>query len=439
MVMNGAQLLAGLSEFVNDYEASTTTSAGNSGGTTLVDTYASRYGDGYLSGMFIRITSGTSVNQIRRVTSNTQATGTITVAPAFSAQVATSVTYQIHKYDPQLKFRALDKARFDVIDNVYQLIYDDTVTSDGQSDVYDVPPTINIGPILAISEEPLGYDANWNFITNPQGNSTTGWTASSVTATTYDRNDNDRVVPKYDESCTKLVIATATAGTYSQTVANMNHNVTASMAAGRDLTFAAWVYSRVADKVRLSIADDNDTLFSNYHLGLGWQLLAVEKTIVQNNATTLTVAFNVANTTGQLTMYWNRAWCYFGAKERVTDAIFNQEHAIDIRRDDATQHIILASIPPRGYQIRLVGKAPLSELGTTLATQDSGYMEVGADNAELLYARAAELIFQWERINTDNQEEVTNRIRMVRERQPKLKQNWAQETPRKRVRSVYSA
>jgi hypothetical protein len=34
---------------------------------------------------------------------------------------------------------------------------------------------------------------------------------------------------------------------------------------------------------------------------------------------------------------------------------------------------------------------------------------------------------------------VTNRIRMVRERQPKLKQNWAQETPRKRVRSVYSA
>jgi hypothetical protein len=437
-LLTGAQLLAGLSEFVNDYEASTTTSAGNSGGTTLVDTYASRYGDGYLSGMFIRITSGTCVNQIRRVTSNTQATGTITVAPAFSAQVATSVTYQIHKYDPQLKFRALDKARFDVIDNVYQLIYDDTVTSDGQSDVYDVPPTINIGPILAISEEPLGYDANWNFITNPQGNSTTGWTASSVTATTYDRNDNDRVVPKYDESCTKLVIATATAGTYSQTVANMNHNVTASMAAGRDLTFAAWVYSRVADKVRLSIADDNDTLFSNYHLGLGWQLLAVEKTIVQNNATTLTVAFNVANTTGQLTMYWNRAWCYFGAKERVTDAIFNQEHAIDIRRDDATQHIILASIPPRGYQIRLVGKAPLSELGTTLSTQDSGYMEVGADNAELLYARAAELIFQWERINTDNQEEVTNRIRMVRERQPKLRQNWSQESPRKRIRSVYS-
>ena len=438
-MLNGGQLLVGLSDFINDHEASTTTSAGNSGGTTLVDTYCSRYGDGYLAGMFVRITSGAEIYDVRRITNNTQATGTLTVSPAFGAQLATGVTYQIHKYDPQLKFRALDKARFDVIDNVYQLIYDDTVTSDGQSDVYDVPPSINIGPILAISEEPLGHDANWNFITNPQGNSTTGWTASSVTATTYDRNDNDRVVPKYDESCTKLVVASSTAGTYSQTVANMNNNVTASMAAGRDITFASWVYSRVSDKVRLSITDDNDTQYSNYHLGLGWQLLAVEKTIVQNNATTLTVAFNVANTVGQLTTYWNRAWCYFGAKERVTDAIFNQEHAIDIRRDDATQHFVLASIPARGYQIRLVGKAPLSELGTTAATQADNYMEVNTDTAELLYARAAELVFQWERVNTDNQEEVTNRIRMVRERQPKLRQNWAQETPRKRIRSVYSA
>lgn len=438
-MQTGAQLLQGLSSFVNDWESSTTTSAGNSGGTTLVDTYMSRYGDSRLSGMFIRLTSGTYNTQVRRISSNAQATGTITVTPAFGGQVASGVTYELHRYDPDLKFRALDKARFDVIDDVYQLVYDDTITSDGISDTYDIPPTINIGPILAIRESPLGYDANWNFITNPQGNSTDNWTSSNVTATTYSRNDNDSIVPKYDETCTKLVVAASTAGTYSQTVGNMANSASASGAAGRDMTFSVWVYCRIADKVRLAITDDADSTYSDYHTGNGWELLSVERTISQTNATTLTVKIMIANTSSALTMYWNRAWFYYGNKERTTDAIYGQQHSIDIRRDDANQQIVLSSVPPRGYQIRLVGKAPLSELGTTIATQPSNFMEVTPDNAELLYARAAELLFQWERVDTDNQDEVNARIRMVRERHPKLRRNWAQETPRKRVRTVFSS
>lgn len=438
MAQSGAQLLEGLSGFVNDWETSTTTSAGNSGGTTLVDTYMSRYGDSHLSGMFIRLTSGTYTTQVRRITSNTQSSGTVTVTPAFGGQVASGVTYELHRYDPQLKFRALDKARFDILDDVYQLVYDDTTTSDGISDTYDIPATINIGPILAIREEPLGYDATWNFLSDPQGNSTSSWTASSVTATTYDSNENDRIVPKYDETCTKLVVAASTAATYSQTVANMTNSASASTAAGRDMTFAAWVYSRVADKIRIEIVDDAGSSYSEYHTGTGWELLAVERAIDQDNATTLTVRFSVPSDTNSLTAYWNRGWFYYGNKERVTDAIFRQEHSINIRRDDANQQVILSTVPPRGYQIRFVGKAPLSEIGTTLLTQPSNFMEVGVDTAELLYARAAEILFQWERVDSDNQDEVNNRIRMVRERHPKLRRNLAQETPRKRVRSVFS-
>ena len=437
-MQSGAQLLEGLSSFVNDWESSTTTSAGNSGGTTLIDTYMSRFGDSHLSGMFIRLTSGTYNTQIRRITSNTQNTGTITVSPAFGGQVASGVTYELHRYDPQLKFRALDKARFDIMDDVYRLIYDETVTSDGISDTYDIPATINLGPILAIREDPVGYAATWNFISDPQGNSTTYWTSSSVTASTYSSNDNDRTIPKYDESCTKLVVAASTAATYSQTVAHMDNNASASTAAGRDMTFAAWVYSKIADKIRLKLTDDSGSSYSDYHSGLGWQLLAVERSISQTNATTLTVAFSIDNTTDSLTAYWNRAWFYYGNKERVTDAIYKQEHSINIRRDDANQQIVLTTVPPRGYQIRLMGKAPLSELGTTIATQTSNFMEVTPDTAELLYARAAEILFQWERVTTDNQDEVNNRIRMVRERHPKLRRNFAQETPRKRVRTVFS-
>jgi len=438
MTQSGAQLLEGLSGFVNDWESSTTTSAGNSGGTTLVDTYMSRYGDSHLSGMFIRLTSGTYSTQVSRITTNTQATGTITVTPAFGGQVASAVTYELHRYDPQLKFRALDKARFDILDDVYQLIYDDNTTSDGISDTYDIPATINIGPVLAIREEPLGHNATWNFLSDPQGNSTSSWTSSSLTASTYASNENDRIVPKYDETCTKLVVASSTAATYSQTVGNMANGITAAIASGRDVTFAAWVYSRIADKLRVEIVDDAGSNYSEYHTGSGWELLAVERAVDQDNATTLTVRFSVASDSNSLTAYWNRAWFYYGNKERVTDAIFRQEHSINIRRDDANQQFVLSTVPPRGYQIRLVGKAPLSELGTVALTQPSNFMEVGVDTAELLYARAAEILFQWERIDTTNQDEVNNRIRAVRERNPKLRRNLAQETPHRRVRSVFS-
>jgi hypothetical protein len=439
LTITGANVLQGFSEFIKDYESSTTTSAGNSAGTTLVDTYMSRYGDGRLSGQFIRLTSGTSTLQIRRISDNTQSTGTITVSPAFSAQVATSVTYQLHKYDPNLKFLAIDKARLDVIDTVYRLIYDDSITSDGRTTVYDIPSTIEVGPILAISESPITPDAEWNLLTNPRGDSLTGWTASSTTATTYTRNEADLLVPKYQDTATKLVTAASTAATYTQVVADMSDNITAAKAADRKMCFAAWVYCTEASKISLRLLDDSGTLATGTaHSGGGWELLFVEGTPAGNNSTTLSVQFVISSTANASTIYWENAWFYYGNKERVCDEIFRQENGFDVRRDEATQQVVFTHMVPRGRQVRLVGKTALTSLGTVAASQITNTMEITSGTAEILYARAAEILYGWERVDSEDVESVMQRIAMVSGRQSKLTQNYGQEPPRHRMRTPFS-
>ena len=440
MATTGQNLLKGMSEFIADFESSTSTTAGNSGGTTLVDTYLTRYGDNRLIGMFIRVTlAGSNQYFVRRIISNVQSSGTVTVTPAFPAQVATSSTYELHRYDPAQKFKALDKARFDVTDSVYRLIYNDTVTSDGLTNTFDIPTAIDVGPITAVVEQPLAAEQSWNFLTNPQGDSTTGWTASSTTAATYARLESDRIIPKYDNTCTKLTTAASTAATYSQTIGNMTHDITAALSADREMAFCAWVYCTEASKIALRILDDSGTLATgSNHGGGGWELLTVEGTVAGNNATTLTAQFVISSTANASTIFYNGGWFYFGKKERVADTLFKPEYAVEVRRDNATQHFMLKTIPPRGYQIRLIGKTVLTALGDTISTNVTNTMEVDNNTAEILYARAAEVLYQWERVNTDNVQEVMQRIQMVREREPKLKQNFSQEVPTVRVRSAFS-
>ena len=438
MPLSGEELLNGLSDFLDDREESTTTGAGNSGGTTLVDSTRGKHGDRRLAGRYVRVTEGTTnLFDVRRVDTNTQATGTITVTPAFDAQVASGIDYQIHKYDPVKKFRALDKARLDNLDYVNQTVLDDTITSDGRARVYDIPAQLEQGPLLAFVEEPIACDVDWNFLTSPLLDATTGWTASSVTASTVERASNDFLIPKYDQECVKLAVAASTNGTYSQVVGSMRNDITAALSGGRKMTFAMWVYCTQGERVTLRIIDDTSTSISTRHKGGGWDLLWVERVIDPDNATTLTVRLDVASGTLPVTLYLNRGWFYFGDKERVVDSIFNMEQPFDARRDDAQNHVILGRVPLRGRQVRLQGRRPLSALGDDSLTQGSRLMEVDEKKAEILYAHAAEVLLRWEQITTDSLPDVSARIASVRARMPGLERTWAQPAPGPRIRSAF--
>lgn len=73
----------------------TTTSDGNVGGTTLIDSYLAGWGDDFFIGAKVTITSGVASGEYKEITDFAQSTGTITVTSAFSAKIVSGVTFTI--------------------------------------------------------------------------------------------------------------------------------------------------------------------------------------------------------------------------------------------------------------------------------------------------------------------------------------------------------
>ena len=435
----GENLLVGLGKFIDDHYASTTTSAGTSTGTTIVDTKLEAYGDNRLVGSYIRITESTAANQVARITANAQATGTVTVSPPFSAQIASGIDYQLHKFEPRLKFYALDSARMPVSEFVFRLVYDETLTTDGLSRQFDIPSTIRRGPMqVYVEDTPTGPESEWNFLPSPIcDNVMADWTASNATLTTYARAGDDRLIPKYGTACTKISVAGSTNGTVSLVVADMTNNVTAAKSAGRTMTYAHWIYCKTASRVTLKILDDSGTLATSAaHQGRGWELLSITDTPARTNATTLTVRIDVSSAAAAVVAFANSGYFYFGDDGMVRSTYYSQT-PIRVRRDATTQRFYTPNILTERRQLRLVGKEILTALGTDTTTQTTNTMEVDETTAEILYAEAAEILFQQERVSTQNLPQVVERIRMARDRAPQLRMLWEYDVPSQHISSPY--
>jgi|TARA_R110002020_G_scaffold135354_1_gene302264 hypothetical protein len=435
--ISGCDLLVGFSKFINDYWASTTTSAGSGTFNTLVDTSLSRFGDDQIIDFYVRITgTGNLQYDVRRITQFISATGTVFVDPPFSETVATELDYQIHRYDPALKFECLDEARLreDVFEHAFRLIYDDTVTSDGLTDSYDVNPDIRSGPMYIFVEDPQSITPEWNVLSNPVGDTITSWTASNTTATIVSQTNIDRLIPKYDTSCMKLSTAAATTGTLAQTVGSMS--ITAAQAAGRRMTFGMWVNTRDTSGVRIQLTDDDGDTASSLHGGTGWELLTVEKDISPTNAATLTATLIVAGGTTGATAFFNRAWLYYGESNLIQDVYpFRDAHLL--RRDATTQRVKLAWVPIAGRQIRMVGRQYLSTLGTVASTQCTNSMELDEGSAQVLYGAAAETLFEKEGLTTEEFPQIAQRIQII-DRKKTATRSWGYIVPQvPTIRSPY--
>ena len=428
MALAGSALLTGLSQFMGD-DYDNVTSATSTDGTTVVKTHLSAFGEDYFRDYYVRITqSGTNQYHIRRVKSFASASGTLTVDPAFPAVPQDGDAFELHRYEPSRKFTALDEARLRAYPEIAKLVFDETITGDGYSREFDIPSAIRKGPVFAFIEYPLGTHDGWNFLSDPDFDSTSNWAASSVTASIVTEESSNKLIPKYDNSCTKLVVAASTAGTYSQVVANMNNDITAAGAAGQKMTFAAWIYSRVASKIRIQLIDDSGTTSSDYHGGAGWELLTVEKNIVGNSSSLLTARIEVANNSTTFTGFVDRGWLYFGDAGRVR-SIYPIEANARVRRDDTTQRIMFDNVPQARRQIRLVGRSPLSALGTTRASQVTNTMEVDEPAAQLLYAHAAQIIFERDGIYADIPEEIRTRLQIMQARAAQYEVKWPYTMP----------
>lgn len=440
MTLTGAQLLQGFSTFIDDYTASATTSAGAADGSTLVDTSLESYGDNRLVGWFIRITEPNNAAQytVARVTNNVQATGTITVAPPFSIQIGANVDFELHQYEPRKKFAAIDSARIPIADDVFRLIVDETITTDGYSSEYSIPDAIQRGPALVYVENvPWSPNVIWNFLPNAQSDDGMSyWTTTNLTKSTYTRVPQDRFVPKYGPACTECYVAASTAGYIQLPASAFINGLTPSGAAGRHMTYAAWVYCTTENNITISVVDDSGVLaVSNRHQGRGWELLHIECDITQTNTTTLSP--RISETSDNAVTFWvNNQWFYYGYFTQINSQFYSSIPA-RIRRDDTNRRFVMPEPLVERRQLRLVGKDILSPLGTNTTLQNQNIMEVDETTAEILYAQAAEVMFQQERLTTQNLSQVLQRIQSVRDRIPSIRMNWDYNIAPQRFTSPY--
>lgn len=82
-----------------EQDSGTTTSDGNVGGTTVIDSSQTE-SDDFFTGMYLKITSGAQSGQIREITNWVLSTKTFTVSPAFGGQILSGVTYRVFYVKP---------------------------------------------------------------------------------------------------------------------------------------------------------------------------------------------------------------------------------------------------------------------------------------------------------------------------------------------------
>tara|TARA_Y100000310_G_scaffold7429_1_gene8097 strand:- start:141 stop:1436 length:1296 start_codon:yes stop_codon:yes gene_type:complete len=357
-------LLERMSASIGDWQSLTTSGTGNAGGTTLIDTglvnLAGGGDDDFCLGWYVRITSGNNNGEVRRISIYTQSDTTLTVGQAFSNQVASSVTYELHRYDPVIKLDAITRAAEELFPDLYLSLVDETLVVDD---------------LLSNSDfETFASSAftNWTAIGSP--------TLSAETS---------RVV--HGDQSAKLIAAGGAIDALDQ---NLFTAVNINDVEGKTLHFKGWAWASAASAARLQVTFDGSTYTSgSYHAGDDeWEdpdTMYVSAAI-PSGATEMTCRCEVS--AGQ-TVYFDNMFAYIDPVHKYTipSAIrrgpFRVEQQARISR--GTGVFLPLGALMSGHRLKLTGKGMLSRPST-----DSGTMEVGEEWAGVITSYALMWMFQ---------------------------------------------
>lgn len=363
-------LLQLLSEGFGDWYAASTTSAGNAGGTTLVDSalLAISIDTDYFLNWYVRITQSghAAEGQVRRVTAYSGSTGTLTVSSAFGAptQIAGSIAYELHRFDPVRKHEAIKRASALSFPHLYLPTRDESLIVDDL--------LANSGYESAISG---GAHPSWT-------NVGAGITVTAETTTVF-----------HGAQSAKIVSGGGAAGQITQAP-----SVQIPELVGMTVTFKRMVWASAASVARLRLDwDGSDIDSGSYHTGDSqWRRLTVSE-VVPSTATQIKAICEVA--TGSKTAYFDSGgdcglFIYPIHKYTLPSAMvrgpFRVEQQVDIDRVNGPYELIQDySAPKRGRILRLHGMNMLAQ-----PTTDSGTVEIGAPRTELFVAFASRFLYR---------------------------------------------
>lgn len=358
-----------------------TSGAGNSGGTTVANTSFAGYGDEFFAGLYLLITSGTDIDAERMTAAPTggftSSTGTFTVVRAYSAQIAQSVTMEVHRYSNTDYLQALNNALEDGFGEFwYRRFLDESLVVD-------------------------------NWLANNSFNSAiaaANWVSSGSPTLTY--NTQYKMGYGIDGATAARsikIVAGASAGSVYQDVhaasdAAATPEMNVKEITGRSLTFGMWVYCGAADTARIRL-DWDGTNFENhaYHSGKDqweWQELSAA---VPSTATRVRVICEVA---ANGTAYFDEGYLSGPHRYRylLSSSMVGGPSAVYVHSDkdnpeagyapwpywsfedhEATRYLILLRHPGSGKRLQLRGQALLTALtstGTSTTELDSPQIEL---------------------------------------------------------------
>ena len=227
-----------LSKQLGDYWTGTTTSAGITDGTTLIDTALTEKQVGWIGDDmygFLTITGGAHEYEERQINTFTVTSGTLLFTLPHSAQVTISSDYEIHRlFSPSEKRRALIAAARLAFPHIHEKIWDESIVSgnwlkDGSIETWTISST----------------PTYW-------GKSSTETLAQTSTSLYY----------KHGSYSCKMTSATGYLYQDIATWDDLKH------LAGKHVKFSAQVHADTTGDCRLGILYDGTNLaYSSYHAG----------------------------------------------------------------------------------------------------------------------------------------------------------------------------
>ena len=360
-----------------------TTSAGNAGGTTLVDTGLLNLPGGndadFCVPFYVVITElvsgGPAIGETGKVASYVVGTSTITLEAALTAQIKTGTSYELHRYDPTDYNTALDRSVEALYPHLYDAKRDETLIIDqlllnGSLDTFSTTFTswTNIGtPTLAAETTRKVH----------------GTGSASIAATG------------------------ATEGIKQNLFTTVNFKRVVS----KTLHVRAWVFATVASAARIRVTFDGTTYTNGpWHGGdAEWENDESQyiDVAIPADATEMTVSCEV---TDGNTAYFDlvRAWIdpiyrytiptailkgpYILSLQRSLDTPegpFDPIEDYDVQEVSGTRYIVLNHAARPGHLLRIQGIGKLSTMSSDTATT-----EIDAPQTHIVVARAAQWLYE---------------------------------------------
>jgi hypothetical protein len=365
----GKEIRTALSQEMGDYTTLTTSSVGDLAKSTLIDTGLKNLSGGgdddAFEGQFVLIAdsdSGADGDERRVKQYSVPGTDgnspTITVEQLFSDQIASGISYELHRYSPTLKREAINRAARQLYPTLYLPIIDESIV---------INSFLTDG---GMENWTSGALDSWDEVNSP-----------TVT------QETSRVFHK--SSSAKIVGPSGSVGQLTQAA-----SVNMAEVSGLTATMRAWGWTNAASQARLRLDwDGSDIANGNYHAGDSeWERLSVSATI----PTTATQVKAILEVTADDTAYFDHVYLLITPIYRYTlptslvglpNRVTMQYSEPDV--DGPYYPFRPNSLPLAGRILRIQGKGLLSQPDSDTAT-----IEIEAPHLELLVAYASMLLWR---------------------------------------------